>query len=280
VPGEPGHHRAVGQHLVEGVLALVLAEGLEPGLELDPLGGRLGGRRRRGERGVQRETGEFQIPLGLGRRHLLRRRHGVEPVGGQILGQHLGQGQFHPQRVAEGVLVLDAVQPTDQRAALGAEAVAFGVGEAGPDPLQERRPVGRRRLGLVLGGHLPVLDPPEHDGPLGGRGRVGEVGLQGGQVEPALGGDCVVTGDAVAVQEPRRSGIRPGVGPGIVRRAGSGRESRLCGGENRGQGQQGRAGPPQSGWTVEVPVAMGSSEVGRGAAACGRFRGVPPVLSS
>ena len=135
-----------------------------------------------GDGHVQRRVGRFQVLLHQERGDVQRLAAVVEAVRRRVRGQQLLQVDVDAEQVADGVLVLDPVEPAQDRAALCAPG--------GPglrlDPAGERLNVLLRRPRLRLRRHLARLHPLQHREPALPVRRVGEVGREPVQAEVAL----------------------------------------------------------------------------------------------
>ena len=167
-------------------------------------------RRHRLPQGV---VGRVHEPRHLKVGHVERLAAFVEAVGLAVLGQPVGN--LRPgdaEQVAQGVLVLLAVEPPQDRSALAGQGRPLRGGDRFRQVCDEVLLPGRVGSGASFGRHLTGRHAVMHLDPHGQVGGVFWIERQTGQVEPASFVGFVVAARAVVAEEGRVG--RGGLGAG------------------------------------------------------------------
>jgi hypothetical protein len=121
----------------------------------------------------------------------------VEAISRGIFWQHFLEFDVDIQQVANSILVLDAIEPAKNHAALA----FFGHGNSGIDPLGQKLNFLLGRSRLPLGRHLAGLDAFHRREPAITIGRNTEISRQIVETQVALGLRGTVTRYAVMSNE-------------------------------------------------------------------------------
>ena len=147
-------------------------------------------------------VGRLHEPRDLEVGHVERLAALVEVVGLAVLGQPPGDPRPRDaQQVAQGVLILLAIEPTPDCPAFAGQGRPLRGDDRLRQALDEGLPSGGVGPGPPTWRHLARLHAIVQLDPGGKVGEVARVELQAGQVEPALLAHVVVAGRAVVTDE-------------------------------------------------------------------------------
>jgi hypothetical protein len=135
------------------------------------------------DRRVERSVGRFQVAFHQHGRDLEGLRDGIEPMSGGVFRQEVLEADIDGQQLADRILVLRAIEPTQDDPALTPLPVRFPA-QVPFDPGDDGRDIGRHRTWLLLRRHLPGPELSQHLGPGLPRSRAGELGRK--QVESQI----------------------------------------------------------------------------------------------
>jgi hypothetical protein len=131
-------------------------------------------------------------------------------VKGGVFGKQVADIRVDAEEIADGVLVLGAIEAAEDDFAAG----EVGPGKGASERLEEAVALPGRRLFLLGRGHLPEADAIVDADPATEGFGVAEIRGDRGQVEPALGRPLEVAVGTVSAEEGL---VGAGIEAGILR---------------------------------------------------------------
>ena len=182
----------------------------------------------------EHRVGRGEIPLDVRRRERKHRTDPVESAKDRVLVEHarLGDLEPHAEQVGDRVGIFLPAQAVVGHRTAGGHAGRLARGQLARDPLDHARDLVGGRPRLLLGGHLPGVDPRHHLGPPLGCQLAREGAVERVEAKLPLLHLAVVATDAVLLEKR--------VGHAAGRPAGRGGVTRA-----RCQGRHGQTDEPQ-----------------------------------